>query len=157
MIQLDHIEKGRAHQIRLNNFKLFGLFTDFVFDFTVIWLDIPALIWYFWLKFLVERGECGGDNGTFGIYMQLVMGIPFYVSLRLLKVLWHTPGNSYILVYLQKMGKWRKGCCSIFMHRVMTFFKKTMMELPLLIIAAVVLTLSKKYFFVAVLAATVIV
>ena len=89
---------ARIQQIRLSNFRLFGLVSDMVFDFSIIWLDIPALVWYFWLDRSVDWGWCGGDNGTWGVYMQLVNGILFYLSLRLMKILWHTPGNSYILV-----------------------------------------------------------
>ena len=54
------------------------------------------------------------------------------------------------------MGKYRGGCVGIVLHRIITFFEKTVNELPALIVAAVVLTLAKKYFFVAVIGATAI-
>ena len=49
MIPLDRIDEGRPHQIRLNNFDMFGLFSDMIIDFAIILLDVPALIWYGWL------------------------------------------------------------------------------------------------------------
>ena len=70
LIKLEQIEKGRPHQKKLNNFDIYGLVSDMIFDFVVILLDIPALIWYGWLEVLVSNGHCGGDSGTtYGIYM----------------------------------------------------------------------------------------
>ena len=83
-------------KIRLNKLEMCSSLSDMTFDFLVIMLDIPALIWYWWLDVLVKRGWCGGDTGTtYGIYMQLLLSVYFYLTLRLIKILWHTPGNSY--------------------------------------------------------------
>ena len=97
-----------------------------IFDFVVILLDIPALIWYGWLEVLVSNGHCGGDSGTtYGIYMQLVLGILFYITLRGLKTIFHTPMMIYQLRYQQQMGFWRKGCLSLLMQRILSFVSKT--------------------------------
>ena len=101
---------------------------------------------------------CGGESGTtYGIYMQLPLAALLYLTLRLMKILWHTPGNSYQLMYLQKMGFWQPGCLSIVMQRISSFLSLTLMELPILIIAAFVLTLSKEFFCLWVIAAAIIV
>ena len=128
------------------------------FDFLIILFDVPAYIWYWWLDVLVQTGYCGGDSGTtYGIYKQLVLGMLFYMSLRILKIIWHTYGNSKILRYLQEKGFWRKGWVPIIMQRILSCASLTFKELPILIMGAVVLTLSKKNFYIVVIAATAIV
>ena len=58
-----------------------------IFEVTVILLDFPAFIWYGWLDVLQKDGHCGGldvdGRTTYGIYMQLVLGILFYLSLSI--------------------------------------------------------------------------
>ena len=44
-----------------NNLDLIWFTANFVFDFSVILFDIPALVWYGWLDVLLKDGHCG-DN-----------------------------------------------------------------------------------------------
>ena len=73
------------------------------FDFFIILSDMPAVVWYWWLQHFVKKGKCGDMSGTtYGVYMQLTVSALLYLTLRLFKILWHTPGNSYQLRYLQR-------------------------------------------------------
>ena len=79
------------------------------------------------------------------------------MTLRGLKTVLHTPMMVYQLRYMASMGFWAKGCFPIFKQRIISFLSKTFMELPILIVSAVVLTLSKKHFYIVVILATAIV
>ena len=64
-----------------------------IFEVLVILLDFPAFIWYGWLDVLQNDGHCGGqvlslsevgdEKTTYGIYMQLALGVLFYLSLTI--------------------------------------------------------------------------
>ena len=126
MIPFNRLMDGRDHQVRLNKYDRNSLVSDTVFDFLVVLFDVPAYIWYWWLEVLVQTGYCGGDSGTtYGIYKQLVLGMLFYMSLRILKIIWHTYGNSKILRYLQEKGFWRPGWVPIIMQRILSCMSLT--------------------------------
>lgn len=76
------MQEARIYNLGLNSIDLAWVFAYFIFDFTVILFDIPAFIWYGWLKVMQKDDHCGGDNDeTYGIYMQLAFGILFFISL----------------------------------------------------------------------------
>ena len=82
ILPLEQLKKARIYNIGINSIDLVWVFANFIFDFMVILFDIPAFIWYGWLKVMQNDEYCGGDTDkTYGIYMQLAFGILFFITL----------------------------------------------------------------------------
>ena len=132
-----------------------------IFEVLVILLDFPAFIWYGWLDVLENDGHCGAqDDGTFdtyGIYMQLALGILFYLSLSIVYELYFLPARIYEHCYEKSKGFTTASNCQFFFFQVICYVRKLAVELPILLLTALLLTETKKWFFVAVLGATIVV
>ena len=115
-------------------------------------------MWYGWLDVLQQDGHCGHvDSTQYGIHMQLALGVLFYVSLTFVQELYYLPARIYEHCYEKKAGLTDATNCQFFCFQLIAYLQKLFMELPILILAVVLLTVTKKWFCAAVLGATVLV
>ena len=68
---------AREYNKGMNNLDLAWPTVYFVFDFCMILFDVPAFIWYGWLKVLYEGDLC---SNPIDIWTQPHVGLLFFVS-----------------------------------------------------------------------------
>ena len=61
MIPMTQLVEARLYNRGVNCISISWEILRCIFEFTVILLDVPALIWYGWLDVLKNDGHCGGD------------------------------------------------------------------------------------------------
>ena len=61
LIPMTQLVEARLYNRGVNCISISWEILRCIFEFTVILLDVPALIWYGWLDVLENDGHCGGD------------------------------------------------------------------------------------------------
>lgn len=125
-------------------------------DFVIILIDAPAFVWYGWLDVMRKNDHCGpGDE--YGIYVELALVILWYLTFKFIKEFLLTFVRFYEMTYERKNGYSEATCCSFVIIQIIVFFQKLFNELPILILAAAVLTAVKIWFFAVVFASSALV
>ena len=104
----EKLVEAHSYKKGLNNIDIVFFLLLFVFDFSVILLDVPAFIWYGWLSVFESDGTCDKD---FGPYSQLGIGVLWYLSLKGIRELWTKPIRYYEMTYDRKKGLADSTCC----------------------------------------------
>ena len=156
LIPMTQLTEARAYNRGVNAISILWEVQRCIFEFVVILLDFPAFIWYGWLDVMRNDGHCDQDS-QYGIWMHLALGVLFYLSLTIVNELWYLPTRLYEHCYERKMGFTEATNCQFSIFQIFSLGSKIITELPILILAAALLTATKKWFFVALFGATIVV
>ena len=133
------------------------LTVPFLFDFLAILFDVPALIWYGWLKVLAQDGHC--DDSVFGIWFQPYIGVLFLLSYYTVKMIVMLPFKYADMVNERANGLSKGNCRSFLLTEIVGKFlmQRVLNEMVLFYVASLILTAVEEHFYAVAFGVTLIV
>ncbi len=112
------------------------VFANLIFDFSIIYFNIPAFLWYLYTDIVSSWGMCAKDDtdsGAANSYnLQLLVGIFSLVTYRFGELFVYTPWAMFDTFCIEKAyGMSRATCGSFLINRAAMLIEYCLLVLPI--------------------------
>lgn len=141
-------EEMRVYNLGMNKLDILFPLAKQVWVFCLIYFNVPAIVWYWWLSVQNSRGRC--DESGFGQVGQVQLAIVFFLIIYAAEALYLMPLRYCDMAYKREHGMVKTNCCGFLVSQIVRYLMTAILgEIPALYLASMILVGTGKYFFIA--------
>ncbi len=140
LIPWPKVKEGLAYNRTVYKFlAVRQIFANLIFDFSIIYFNIPAFLWYMYTDVVSSWGMCAkdwSDSGAADSYnLQLLVGLFSLVTYRAGELLIYTPWSLYDTFCIEAAyGMSRASCGSFVINRFAMLIEYCLLVLPVFLL-----------------------